>query len=66
MNHGVGPKITLRGKTLKDNIEYLKGINNVDYSNFTSKFTEHVIGRLIYKLPSKKINFIFTYLEREK
>ena len=55
LNHGVGPKITLRGKTLKDNIEYLKGINNVDYSNFTSRFTEHVIGRLIYKLPSKKI-----------
>ncbi len=55
LNHGVGPKITLRGKTLEDNLQYLKKINNVDFSNFTSKFTEHVIGRLIYKLPNKKI-----------
>ena len=55
LNHGVGPKIALRGAKFTDSLKYLKKINDVDYSNFTSKFAEHTIGRLAYKLPSKKI-----------
>ena len=55
LNHGVGPKITLRAPTLKKTLSYMKLMHASDYCNFTSEYTSHIIGRIGYKLPSKKI-----------
>ena len=54
--HGMGPRSTnsVYGTTTSSPIDVLKKYHNFDYFNFTSKYTNTVVGRLQFLLPENK------------
>ena len=54
--HGMGPRSTnsVDGIMLKDPLDVLRKYHNFDYFNFTSKYTNTVVGRLQFLLPENK------------
>ena len=55
LSHGCAPKITEYYDNFERSVVSMSQINSFDYVNFTSKFTAHLIGKLVYKLPHDKI-----------
>ena len=54
--HGMGPRSTnsVDGIMSKDPLDVLRKYHNFDYFNFTSKYTNTVVGRLQFLLPENK------------
>jgi CDP-glycerol glycerophosphotransferase (TagB/SpsB family) len=54
--HGMGPRSTnsVYGTTTSSPIDVLKKYHKFDYFNFTSKYTNTVVGRLQFLLPENK------------
>ncbi len=56
LQHGCGPKITLRNsKDVKITIEQINNIGKFDYVNFPSKYSSYRMGKNMYFLPDEKI-----------
>lgn len=67
--HGVGPKLSLYFNDVQMSINEINKINRFNYINFPSEFTKNMIGKVVYKLPNKKICCNgyprFTYLSKK-
>jgi len=56
LQHGCGPKITLRDpRGVHVSIRHIKDINAFNYINFPSDYSTHSMGRNMYHLPDVKV-----------